>query len=124
MHLLSGPITAFGADPPGPPTRAFNGFFLIQGGALTQTITLSGGGTVFGGFPVGGQPGGFLLLAENVTSGILGNFAQDFASTNGKSNIGVATPEPGAWILAGTGAATLAGWGRLRRRGSLASRSR
>jgi hypothetical protein len=82
--LLSGTITAFGSEPPGPPTRDFNGLFTITGGALTQDVPLSGGGTVFGGFPVGGT-GGFLLSAENVTSGTLGNFTADFSSDTGKA---------------------------------------
>jgi hypothetical protein len=113
--LLFGPITAFGADPAGPPTRSFNGLFDIRGGKLTQAITLSGGGTVSGGFPVGRQTGGFLLSAEDVTGGIQGNFAQGFSASSVKGVIGVVTPEPGGLILALVAAATLAGSRRLRR---------
>jgi hypothetical protein len=96
--LVFGRIVNFGAEPPGPPTRTFNGLFEIEGGKLTQTITLTGGGTVFGGFPTNGVLGGFFLFAENVTVGTLGDFRQNFASTNVKDNVGV-TPEPGSGAL-------------------------
>jgi hypothetical protein len=98
--LLSGVITAFGADPAGPPTRVFDGLFTIQGGALTQDIALSGGGTVFGGFPLG-STGGFFLFAENVATGTLGDFTLDFATPplSVKDNVGVAVPEPSSWVL-------------------------
>jgi hypothetical protein len=45
--LLSGTNYAFGAEPPGAPTPFdVNGEFLATGGALTQPIPLSGGGTM------------------------------------------------------------------------------
>jgi hypothetical protein len=99
--LLSGPVTSFGAQPPAPPPVTFNGLFTIAGGGLTDTIPLSGGGTT-AGYPLGGL-GGFILSAENVTNGILGDFQADFSSSNGKILVGVAVPEPGTWALAASG---------------------
>jgi hypothetical protein len=104
--LLTGTVNAFGADLAGPPTRSFDGLFDITGGLLTQQITLTGGGQVFGGFPVG-QTGGFILSAEDVAAGILGNFAQSFSSSSVKVNVGVAVPEPSSAVLALVGAAVL-----------------
>jgi hypothetical protein len=116
--LLTGQITNFGADPAGPPTRAFDGLFTIEGGLLTTNIPLSGGGMLFGGFTVG-QKGGFILNAENVTKGNLGDFSSDFASSQTKVKIGpaVPVPEPAAGTLAligalGLGAASLCRRGR------------
>jgi hypothetical protein len=113
--LLSGTITAFGAEAPGPPTRDFNGLFTITGGALTQDVPLSGGGTVFGGFPLG-SVGGFTLSAENVTSGTLGDFTADFSSDDIKDQVGLVVPGPSARVLAVIGSAGLAGAGVRRRR--------
>jgi hypothetical protein len=110
--LLSGPITDFGADPAGPPTRAFNGTFTVTGGALTGTIPLSGGGSLNGGFPLGAV-GGFILFAEDVTSGTLGDFTRSFASDSVKGDVGVVVPGPASLILFVTGGA---GLGLLRRR--------
>jgi hypothetical protein len=113
--LLSGNITAFGADPAGPPTRVFDGLFTVTGGLLTQNITLSGGGTVFGGFPVGAT-GGFFLFAEDVTGGTLGNFNNDFSSDAVKDQESLVIPEPGAWACWAVALAGLAGlaWCRPR----------
>jgi hypothetical protein len=114
--LLFGTITAFGADAPGPPSREFDGLFTIEGGQLTQNIPLSGGGTRFGGFSVG-ETGGFLLFAENVTSGTLGDFSHDFASSNVKDNeFGTAVPEPSSFVLVLVGGCLLAGLGCFRKR--------
>jgi len=97
--LLSGTIIAFGADAAGPPSVAFDGLFAIQGGALTHDISLSGGGTLFGGFPLG-RTGGFSLAAEDVVSGILGNFAANFASSSVEGNAGLLpVPEPSSFVL-------------------------
>ena len=85
--LLTGQITDFGAQPAGPPTWTSDGLFTIEGGALTGNIPLSAGGTMFGGFTVG-QTGGFILNAENVTNGQLGDFTSDFASSRVKVKIG------------------------------------
>jgi hypothetical protein len=104
--LLFGAITSFGADPAGPPTRSFDGFFNIQGGELTQMIALSGGGSVQGGYSDGGQAV-FLLSAENVDSGILGNFQQSFSSSSVKTFFPIPTPEPASLIVAMIGAASL-----------------
>jgi hypothetical protein len=113
--LLTGTITAFGSDPAGPPSRSFDGYFTITGGALTQTMSGAGGKPVFGGFPLG-QSGGFLLHAENVTGGTLGDFAHDFASSMDKPELGVlaAVPVPRSLVLCLTGAVALLGWTRPR----------
>ena len=103
--LLFGRITAFGSEAPGPPTRTLDGLFVIEGGRLT------GGG----GFPLGG-PGGFLLFAETVTSGTLGDFSHNFASDSVKSDVGVIIPAPAAWALGLVGAALAAAWGVGQRR--------
>jgi hypothetical protein len=107
--LLSARITAFGAENAGPPTRAFDGVFEISGGALTTTQTGTGGQEVFGGFSAGSL-GGFILNAENVTGGTLGDFTQSFSSTGDKPLLGVLTPEPSTIVLALTGAVGLALW--------------
>jgi hypothetical protein len=114
--LLFGPVVAFGAEPPGPPTRTFDGLFTVQGGALTGTIPLSGGGALFGGFPIG-PPGGFVLSAEDVGGGILGDFKVDFSSSNVKSDISGVVPEPGGLTLALAALAVVVVAGRLRRGG-------
>jgi hypothetical protein len=113
--LLFGSMTNFGADPAGPPTVSFNGLFDIQGGLLTQDISLSGGGIISGGFPVGGPPGLFLLSAESVTGGTLGDFSQDFSSDSGKPEVGVSTvPAPPTWVLGLLGAVVLSLFGHFR----------
>lgn len=97
--LLTGDVYAFGAQAAGPPTIVFNGLFTITGGLLTQNVNLSGGGSTFGGFPLGAI-GGFILDAQNVTSGTLGDFTQDFSSDSVKATAGVATvPEPATSTL-------------------------
>ena len=78
--LLTGKIVAFGAQQAGPAPLDFDGLFQITGGLLTQAITLSGGGTLAPQFQVGATAG-FNVEAENVTSGILGNFSQSFSSS-------------------------------------------
>jgi hypothetical protein len=116
--LLFGVITAFQADPAGPPTRVFDGLFTIQGGALTQDVALSGGGTVFGGFPLG-STGGFFLFAENVATGILADFTFEFATPplSVKDNVGVVVvPEPSTWVLCLVAGVGLAACGFFRRR--------
>jgi hypothetical protein len=113
--LLTGTITNFGSEAAGPPTLSFDGYFTITGGALTQTETGSGGQPVFGGFPLGGR-GGFLLSAENVTGGTLGDFSRDFSSSSVKPTVGVlAAPEPSSLTLSLTAAVVLGAW-RWRRK--------
>ena len=51
--FLTGTITDFGADPPGPPTCSFDGFFQVSGGSLTAPIALVGGGSLPALFTVG-----------------------------------------------------------------------
>ena len=119
--LLFGPVTAFGEQQPaGPPPFVFNGFFTVQGGALTQTM-----GGVFGGFPVG-STGAFTLEAEDVTGGILGNFQQSFSSSSVKSTVETVTPEPGTRVLALIGASIVGcgAWLRGRRPGRARSHAR
>lgn len=118
--LLFGQVLAFGAEAAGPPTRVFNGLWEIQGGKLTETIALSGGGSVFGGFPQGPSTstfGGFFLFAENVTSGTLGDFTSDFSSDSVKDNVGVVTPEPTSLAMGLAGGSLLGAFGYVRRRG-------
>ncbi|HZU37999.1 MAG TPA: hypothetical protein VFA18_18910 [Gemmataceae bacterium] len=106
--LLTGTITAFGADAAGPPTIAFDGLFTITGGLLTQPVSLTGGGTLSAPFTVGAS-GGFLLNAETVQRGTLADFSKDFSSTTVKPLTGqVIVPEPPAWALALAGAVFLA----------------
>jgi hypothetical protein len=112
--LLTGTITDFGSQAAGPPSRSFDGFFTITGGALTQTETGSGGKPVSGGFPIGGS-GGFILSAENVTSGTLGDFSRDFSSSSVKPEVGVATPEPSSLALLLSAAVALGAWGSRRK---------
>ena len=110
--LLTGTITAFGAGAAAPPTVPFNGLFTVTGGLLSAPITLSSGGTLPTQFAVGSLAG-FTLEAENVTSGILGNFSQNFSSTLVKPGIGL-IPEPGSLTLALSAIATLGGFAGLR----------
>jgi hypothetical protein len=114
--LLTGTIILFEAPPPGPPPQTFGGLFAITGGLLTQDIVLNDGETVFGGFPVGAF-GGFILIAENVSQGTLGDFADDFASTSVKDQEGVAgVPQPSSWALALLGSTELGILDFIRRR--------
>jgi hypothetical protein len=113
--LLTGTITSFQSQAPGPPTRTFEGLFTITGGALTQDVMFSGGGSVFGGYPVG-FTGGFILDAENVSKGILGDFSADFSSTSIKDQEGLVVPEPSSWALALLGSAELGILDFIRRR--------
>lgn len=112
--LLSGDITAFGSDAAGPPTRTFDGLFTIDGGLLTAPPP-PGSGEVFGGFPLGAT-GGFLLSAENVSSGTLGDFTSSFRSSSVKPSVGVATPEPSSLALVLAAAGVLGAWGLRRKR--------
>ena len=118
-NLLTGVITAFGSDLPGPPSRLFNGFFQVTGGALTGSIPLSGGGSIFGGFNIGAG-NAFIVTAENVNSGILGDFQADFSSNNGKLEFLGVVPEPGSLSLSLIAVVMIAGpaWlrGRVARR--------
>jgi hypothetical protein len=110
MPLLQGNIFAFGADDPGPPTRSFDGYFVVTGGLLTQSITLTGGGTTPGGFTLG-DSGGFDLVVEQQVSGILGDFSNGFSGTPVKPEFGrlASVPEPGSAIMALSGATVLVG---------------
>lgn len=104
--LLTGSIHAFGAQAAGPPTLTFNGLFSIDGGVLTDVIALSDGGTLFGGFRKG-TVGGFILSAENVTSGILGDFTSNFSSDSSKVEIGSIVPEPSGLAMTLLAGATM-----------------
>jgi hypothetical protein len=99
--LLTGAITAFGAESPGLPVREFNGLFHITGGLLTAPIALTGGGILPSQFPLGGAAGGFILFAETASAGTLGDFTRDFSSSKVKKIEGLTSvPEPASWVLA------------------------
>jgi hypothetical protein len=78
-------------------------------------VLLSGGGTLFGGFPLGAL-GAFDLSAENVTGGILGDFSMDFSSDSVKDEEGLTIPEPSSWALALLGGTELGILDFVRRR--------
>jgi hypothetical protein len=121
MTLLTGTITNFGTNGPGPPTVTFNGVFRVTGGLLTGPLTLSNNNTIPALFPVGSFDG-FTLAAENVSSGILGDFRSSFSSTMVKPYAGAFVPEPGSLVLALSGAVTVCGY--LMSRGRFASARR
>jgi len=97
--FLTGTITAFGADSPGPPTRTFNGLFQVTGGSLTAPISLPSGGSQPALFTVG-QTDGFFVYGEDYTSGTLGDFSSSFSSDSVKDQEGVIVPEPASLTLA------------------------
>jgi hypothetical protein len=107
--FLTGTITDFGADPPGPPTRNFDGFFQVSGGSLTAPIALVGGGSLPALFAVG-QIAGFLVSAEDATSGTLGDFRSSFSSDSVKDEIGAIVPEPSSLSLGMAGTGLVLGW--------------
>jgi hypothetical protein len=115
-ELLYGRVLdfGFGADEGQPGT--FNGIFEIEGGALTETILLSGGGSLAAMFRVGQDLGGFFVFAEGASAGELGVFTADFASDTVKDNLGVVVPSPPAWILGLLGTCLLVGYRRFARR--------
>jgi hypothetical protein len=121
--LLTGTITDFGAQPKGPPSFSFDGYYTVTGGALTQTKIGTGGTPVFGGFSVG-QWGGFILDAENVSGGTLGDFSHNFSSSSVKPEVGILLPEPSTLVLLSTGVVVLAGWRRVARRARLITSAR
>jgi hypothetical protein len=100
--LLSGSVSGFGADSAGPPPTEFDGLFTIDGGPLTQSRPLMGGGTLPTQFPIGSF-GGFDLVAEDAISGILGDFQHDFSSGNVNDEAGLVVPEPSSWALTAAG---------------------
>ena len=105
--LLSGVITAFGSQVAGPPSLSFDGFFTVQGGAMSGLFGV-------------GSTSAFLLEAESVTSGILGDYQADFSSDSVKATVSTVTPEPATATLALIAAAVGGGaWlrKRLGRRG-------
>ena len=122
--LLSGPIVDFGAAPPGPEPGGvpglFNGLFVMQGGLLTQPVTLNDGSKVSIFSP--GQVGGFLLTAEDSTSGTLGDFSSSFSSDSVKDLEGQEiVPQPATVTLGLLGAGVLLGWAVIGRRRPLAA---
>jgi hypothetical protein len=115
MTLLTGTITAFGTNGPGPPTVTFDGLFKVTGGVLTGPLTLSNNDHIGALFAIG-SIGGFTLDAENVASGILGNFVSSFSSTSVKTFAGSVLPEPGGLALILSGAPVVCGYVVLRAR--------
>ncbi len=107
---LTGTITAFGADPPGPATRNFDGLFQVTGGSLTAPIALNSGGSLPALFTVG-QTGGFFVSAEDVTSGTLGDFTSSFSSDSVKDEEGaLIVPEPSSLFVGLAGTGLVLGW--------------
>jgi hypothetical protein len=102
--LLFGHIISFGAEAAGPPTRLFDGLFVVDGGELIGA----------GGFFIG-EKAGFIIYAENVTTGTLGDFKQDFKSTTDKSELGPVIPEPRTLFLGCLALGLFAGYGLLRK---------
>lgn len=107
--FLTGTITAFGADPPGPATRTFDGLFQVTGGLLTAPIALISGGSLPALFTVG-QTAGFFVHAEDVTSGTLGDFTSSFSSDSVKDEEGALVPEPSSLFVALVGTGLVLGW--------------
>jgi hypothetical protein len=108
--FLTGTITAFGADPPGPATRNFDGLFQVTGGSLTAPIALNSGGSLPALFTVG-QTGGFFVSAEDVTSGTLGDFTSSFSSDSVKDEEGaLIVPEPSSLFVGLAGTGLVLGW--------------
>jgi hypothetical protein len=98
--LLAGALTAFASDPPGTPAPSFYSLYNVTGGELTKPGS-RGTGTTTPAFAVG-SPGGLILNAEIVASGILGNFSESFSSTSVKGNGGIvisSVPEPSPLTL-------------------------
>jgi hypothetical protein len=119
--LLAGTITAFGAQGPMPPTWTASALFTATGGELTRPLPAIGGGSIVL-FPVG-SAGGAILAVENVTSGILGNFAANFSSNRIKDLEGILVPEPPSMTLALLAIVGIAGWHQLWKRGPFRRRS-
>jgi hypothetical protein len=115
MTLLTGSITSFGTNGPGPPTVTFNGLFRVTGGLLTGPLTLSNNDKISALFPIGSFAG-FTLAAENVSSGILGDFRSSFSSSTVKPYAGAFVPEPGGLVLGLTGALAVCGYVLVRGR--------
>jgi hypothetical protein len=108
MTLLTGNITAFGTNGPGPPPVTFNGLFQVTGGLLTGPLTLSNNDKIAALFPIGSFEG-FSLTAENTSAGILGDFRSSFSSSTVKPYAGAFVPEPGGLVLVLSGAAFACG---------------
>jgi hypothetical protein len=120
--LLSGDFTAFGAEPPGPPTWVANALFDTTGGLLTQPHPLADGTTLPTLFPTGGAPVGIDFFVENVTSGTPGDFTQSFISSKVKPEGGpISAPEPASGVLAPVGLIVLIVFGLIRKRPAPAS---
>jgi hypothetical protein len=97
--LLEGTISELGVEPSGGPPWAFNAFYDVDGGALTGLLTLSGGGTVQGGFRPD-RIGALIVFANNLADGVLGDFSAGFGSSSVTANVGLLIPEPATGTLA------------------------
>jgi hypothetical protein len=115
MTLLTGTITAFGTNGPGPGPVTFNGLFQVTGGRLTAPMTLSNNDNIGALFTIGSRDG-FAITAEQSISGILGDFRADFKASPDKTYAGAFVPEPGALVLVLSGTVTLCGYVLVRRR--------
>lgn len=100
--LLSGSVAGFGTDPAGPAPYEFDGLLDITGGQLTQPAPLIGGGTLPIQFP-SGSVGAFDLQAEDVVSGILGDFLHSYSADRVEGEAGAVVPEPSTWTLLAAG---------------------
>jgi hypothetical protein len=115
MALLTGTVTAFGTNGPGPPTVTFNGLFQVTGGLLTGPLTLSNNDKIAPLFPIGSIDG-FTIPAEDVVTGILGDFTRSFSSGVFKPFVSATVPEPSGLLLVLSGAVTICGYVLVRGR--------
>jgi hypothetical protein len=115
--LLTGEITAFGADPPGSLPFTANLLFKPEGGLLTQPIPLAGGGILPIQFPLGGAEGGIDLFAEKRIRGVPGDFTRDFDLSKLKKLEGLTlVPEPASWVLGTIGLVVLSTFVLIRKK--------
>jgi hypothetical protein len=115
-NLLSGNIFRFGAQTSGPTPYSVDGLFHVTGGALTQAIPLTGGGTMSSLFSMGEEVG-FLATFLQFTQGSPGDFSQDATAGDGfETTTPTTVPAPGSLTLAFLGVTILSLYGFLENR--------